>query len=268
MNRIIIYNGINKKNIDFYVSIFSDILNQKHVKDQIQHLAHYDSLTDLPNRILFNSKANNLIMNADIEKEKIAFLFLDLDRFKNINDVLGHFYGDKLLKAIANSLRKILLKNEIISRFGGDEFMFLIPYFDSKDDLKNRITTILDVFKLPFKIEKKEIFITASIGISLYPLDGESIDELIKNADIAMYSAKESGRNNFRFFTNKINSKLIKNLNIENKMRKALKNKEFYLEYQPQVNATTKKIVSCEALIRWKSPDFGIVSPKDFISVA
>lgn len=268
LNIMTINNEDNKNNIDYYVGIFSDLSNQKHVRDQIQHLAYYDLLTDLPNRALFNSKAKSLIINAEIEKKKIAFIFLDLDRFKNINDALGHYSGDQLLKEVAIKLKKVLLKNEIISRFGGDEFMILIPSFDFIDELEKRIKGILEIFKLPFKIEGKEFFITASMGISLYPMNGTSVNELIKNADTAMYFAKRSGRNTSKFYTKNMNSKLVKNLDLENKMRSGLKNNEFYLDYQPQVSTKTKKIVSCEGLIRWKSPEFGIISPNEFINIA
>ncbi|MGB6129016.1 MAG: EAL domain-containing protein, partial [Psychrilyobacter sp.] len=268
LNIMTINNEDNKDEIDFYVGIFSDLSNQKHVRDQVQYLAYYDSLTALPNRALFNSKAKSLIINAEIEKKKIGFIFLDLDRFKNINDALGHYSGDELLKKVAISLKKVLLENEIISRFGGDEFMILIPSFDFIDELDKRIKSILGVFKLPFQIDKKELFITASMGVSLYPMNGTSINELLKNADTAMYFAKRSGRNISKFYTKNMNSKFVKNLDLENKMRAALKNNEFYLEYQPQVSTVTKEIISCEALIRWKSPDFGIISPNEFINIA
>ncbi len=258
----------NKKKIDYHIGIFSDLSNQKHIRNQIQHLAHYDSLTDLSNRELFNSRAKSLIINADADKTRMAFLFLDLDRFKNINDTLGHSSGDELLIKVAKSLKKITLKNEIIARFGGDEFVILKPSFDFIDDLNTLITNILNVFESPFNIDGKDLFVTTSIGISLYPLDGESLNELIKNADTAMYFAKKSGRNTYKFYTENMNSKFMKNLDLENKMREALKNEEFYLEYQPQVNTVTKKIVSCEALIRWKNPQFGIVSPNEFIGIA
>ncbi len=248
--------------------MFSDLSNQEHIRKQIQHLAYYDSLTDLPNRELFNSRAKKIIIDADLEKTKVAFMFLDLDRFKNINDALGHSSGDELLKKVANSLKEVTLEDEIVSRFGGDEFVILIPDFDLIDDLNKRIISISNVFQSAFNIDEKELFITSSIGISLYPLNGESLDELLKNADTAMYFAKKSGKNNFKFYTENMNSKFLKNLDLENKMRQALHNEEFYLEYQPQVSTVTKKIISCEALIRWNSPEFGTISPDEFISIA
>jgi len=268
LNIITIRNKNNNNQIDYHIGMFSDLSNQEHVRKQIQHLAYYDSLTDLPNRELFNSRAKKLILNADVDKTRIAFMFLDLDRFKNINDTLGHSSGDELLKQVAKSLKEIRLENEVVARFGGDEFVILIPSFDFIDDLNKLIMNILNVFKSPFDIYEKELFITASIGISVYPLNGTSLNELIKNADTAMYFAKRSGRNNYKFYTENMNSKFMKNLDLENKMREALKNEEFYLEYQPQVDAFTKKIISCEALIRWKNPEFGIVSPNEFIGIA
>ena len=268
LNIITIRNNKNKNKIDYHVGIFSDLSNQEHIRKQVQHLAHYDSLTDLSNRELFNSRAKSLIINADLDKTRMAFLFLDLDRFKNINDTLGHSAGDELLIKVAESLKKITLKNEIIARFGGDEFVILKPSFDFIDDLSSLITNILNVFESPFNIDGKELFVTTSIGISLYPLNGKSLNELIKNADTAMYFAKKSGRNTYKFYIENMNSKFMKNLDLENKMRKALKDEEFYLEYQPQVNTVTKKIISCEALIRWKNPQFGIISPNEFIGIA
>ncbi|WP_336888008.1 diguanylate cyclase [Psychrilyobacter sp.] len=261
-------NKKKRNNIDYHVGMFSDLSNQEHIRKQIQHLAYYDSLTDLPNRELFNSRAKKIIIDADLEKTKVAFMFLDLDRFKNINDALGHSSGDELLKKVANSLKEVTLEDEIVSRFGGDEFVILIPDFDLIDDLNKRIISISNVFQSAFNIDEKELFITSSIGISLYPLNGESLDELLKNADTAMYFAKKSGKNNFKFYTENMNSKFLKNLDLENKMRQALHNEEFYLEYQPQVSTVTKKIISCEALIRWNSPEFGTISPDEFISIA
>jgi len=268
LNIITIQDIKKTNNIDYYVGMFSDLSNQEHIRKQIQHLAYYDSLTDLPNRGLFHSKAKNLIIDADIEKTKIAFVFLDLDRFKNINDALGHSAGDELLKEVAKSLKEIKLEDEIVSRFGGDEFVILIPNFDLIDDLNKRIISILNVFQSPFNIDGKELFVTSSIGVSLYPLNGDSLDELIKNADTAMYFAKKSGKNNFKFYTKNMNSKSIKNLGLENKMRQALQDEEFHLEYQPQISTITHKITSCEALIRWNSPEFGTISPDEFISIA
>lgn len=257
-----------KKTIEYYVGMYSDLSNQEHIRRQISHLAYHDSLTDLPNRELFHKRAKKLIVDANLEKTKMAFLFLDLDRFKNINDALGHFLGDELLKKVAKALKEVTLEDEIVSRFGGDEFVILIQNFHSTKELDERIENILSPFQSAFRLEEKELFITSSIGVSLYPLDGESLDELLKNADTAMYFAKNSGRNNFKFYTKDMNSKFKKNFNLENKMRQALKNEEFYLEYQPQINTITHKITSCEALIRWKSPEFGNISPVDFIRIA
>ncbi|UUV18424.1 EAL domain-containing protein [Fusobacteria bacterium ZRK30] len=268
LNIITIRNNKNKNKIDYHIAMFSDLANQEHVKKQIQHLAYFDSLTDLPNREFFNSKAESMVRNADPDKIKMAFMFLDLDRFKNINDTLGHSSGDELLKKVSKALKKTKLENEIIARFGGDEFVILIPSFDSIDGLNSVIMDILNIFEFPFNIGGKDLFITTSIGVSLYPLDGNSLNELIKNADTAMYYAKRSGRNNYKFYRENMNSKFMKNLDLENKMRKALKEDEFYLEYQPQVSVATKKIISCEALIRWENPEFGVISPNEFISIA
>lgn len=268
LNIITIRNNKNKNKIDYHIAMFSDLANQEHVKKQIQHLAYFDSLTDLPNREFFNSKAESMVRNADPNKAKMAFMFLDLDRFKNINDTLGHSSGDELLKKVSNALKKTKLENEIIARFGGDEFVILIPSFDSIDGLNRVIMDILNIFEFPFNIGGKDLFITTSIGVSLYPVDGNSLNELIKNADTAMYYAKKSGRNNYKFYRENMNSKFMKNLDLENKMRKALKDDEFYLEYQPQVSVETKKLISCEALIRWENPEFGVISPNEFISIA
>jgi len=268
LNLITIRNNKKKNKIDYHIAMFSDLENQEHIKKQIKHLAYYDSLTDLPNREFFNSKAESLIRNAYPDKTRMAFMFLDLDRFKNINDTLGHSSGDELLKKVSKSLKETKVENEIVARFGGDEFVVLIPSFNSINDLKKLVMDVLNIFKFPFDIGGKDLFITTSIGVSLYPLNGMSLNELIKNADTAMYYAKRSGRNNYKFYTENMNSKFMKNLDLENKIRKSLKEEEFYLEYQPQVNIETKQIVSCEALIRWKNPEFGIISPNEFISIA
>ena len=268
LNIITIRNDEDSNIIDYHVGMFSDLSNQEHVRKEIQRLAYYDSLTDLPNRALFESMAKSLMINANMDNTEIAFVFLGLDRFKNINDALGRFTGDKLLKEVTKSLKEILTEDEIIARLGGDEFTILIPSFGFIDDLKVRIEKILDVFKYPFNIDEKEVFITTSMGISQYPLDGKTLNKVLENASTAMYFAKRSGRDNYKFYTENMNSKFMKNLDLENKMRKALKENEFFLEYQPQVSTITKKIISCEALVRWESPEFGIISPNEFISIA
>jgi len=253
---------------DQMVIIVENITEDKKKQEEILYISYHDSLTDLPNRLLLEDLAKKLMKDANKNKTNIAFLFLGLDRFKNINDALGRSIGDKLLKEVSKYLKKILIENEVLARLGGDEFTILIPSFGFIDDLKVRVEKILDRFKYPFSIDDKEVFITASIGISQYPIDGMTLGKILENANTAMYFSKRSGRDNYKFYTENMNTKTMKNLDLENRMRKALKEEEFFLEYQPQVSTNTKKIISCEALVRWRSPEFGIVSPGDFICIA
>jgi diguanylate cyclase (GGDEF)-like protein len=198
----------------------------------------------------------------------MAVMFLDLDRFKVINDTLGHEAGDLLLKAVAERLKECLRPGDNVFRMGGDEFLFILTDVRDIDDVRSAAQAILDHFKEPVHINSHEFMISASIGISVYPLDGEELESLVKNADVAMYDAKNRGKNSFRFYEAHMNDKAEERLHIESSLRKALENKEFMLYYQPRFNLASSKIIGMEALVRWQHPDLGLVPPLDFIPLA
>ncbi|WP_169824214.1 EAL domain-containing protein [Clostridium formicaceticum] len=245
-----------------------DITQHRKAEEKIRHMAYYDTLTGLPNRIFFNERVAAAIKKADTNKRKIAILFLDLDQFKIINDTLGHATGDQLLREAAARLNKCISKDDIISRMGGDEFTVLLSNIEKHQDAVKVAERMLDILKQSFTINEYELFISASIGISLYPYHGDDIETLLKNADIAMYKAKDDGRNNLQLYTSTINSYAIERLNMENNLRKAIDQNEFFLHYQPKVDVETGKVVGCEALVRWQHPEMGLVSPNDFIPLA
>ena len=250
------------------VSIFRDITHRKLIEEKIWYQAHHDTLTDLPNRLLFNEHLNLALAQAKRKKRKCAIIFLDLDRFKLINDTLGHSNGDLLLQLVAQRLRKGLYEGDTIGRLGGDEFLILLPELDHEKDAATVALKILNLFTEPFYLDNHEVFVSSSLGISLYPTDGENIETLLKHADTAMYHAKEQGRNNYQFFTQELNEKTYERLNVENDLRKGLERKEFVLHYQPLMNLDSGELVGVEALIRWQSPQRGLVSPGVFIPIA
>jgi len=231
-------------------------------------LATRDVLTGLPNRPTYNERLKRGISYCNRYGGKLAVLFMDLDRFKFVNDTLGHKVGDILLKDVAKRIQTCLRETDIVARLGGDEFIFLLPKIDQSLKAAKVAKHILKVLQAQFFIEEQEIYISASIGIAMYPSDGENAAQLIKNADMAMYSAKESGRNKYDFFTKRMNQMVTDRLRLENDLRAALKNNEFYLEYQPVINSQTNKMVGTEALIRWRHPKKGRLYPDAFISVA
>ncbi|RJS60889.1 GGDEF domain-containing phosphodiesterase [Bacillus sp. PK3_68] len=242
---------------------YTDELKEKN--KEIQYHAYYDFLTGLPNSRLFNKTALEL---AEInEKSPMAFLFLDLDRFKFINDLLGHSAGDVILKAVTNRILPFLREGEMMSRIGGDEFILLLPN-TSSEAANSMAQTILKALEKPFLYEGNELFITSSIGISMFPEDGDNIEDVIKNADIAMYRAKEQGRNNHQFYTSGMNDWIQRRAILEKGMRQALEHDEFTLFYQPKVDINTGVITGSEALIRWRHPQLGVISPEEFIPLA
>lgn len=241
-----------------------DITERKKSDQLINYMAYHDSLTGLPNRALFHEKLAEIIQLAKKNQQTLAVLFIDLDRFKNINDTLGHKMGDLLLKAVSKRLLDSINDDHIVSRLGGDEFVILLP--NSDEGLATLIAQrIIDQLSSSFIIGNNEMYITPSIGISMFPEDGE---DPLKNADAAMYLAKVQGKNNFQFFTKAIGHKLNEKLVLENELRKALEKEQFLLYYQPQFDITTGKMIGAEALIRWVHPEMGIVSPLDFIPLA
>jgi len=234
----------------------------------VDYQALHDLLTGLPNRILFNERLLISLANARSNREKLAVMFLDLDRFKKINDTLGHEVGDRLLKAVALRLTDCIRDTDILARWGGDEFTLLLPKISSAECSAETAQRILDALKPPFLLGNDYLHITSSIGIALYPDDGEDAETLIKNADAALYSAKAKGRNNYQFYTRNINAEASELLFLENRLHHAWERGEFLVYYQPKVNINTGKITGMEALVRWQSPELGFVSPVKFIPIA
>jgi diguanylate cyclase (GGDEF)-like protein len=253
-------------------------LSNARMVEQIHVLAYYDGLTGLPNREMFKEQLNRLLPLAKRRDKMVAILFLDLDNFKRINDTLGHDLGDKLLREVTNRLIQWIrpsdypsranAENTIVSRLGGDEFTIYLSDIDRVQDAATVAQRILDVLSKPFMLDTHEVFITASVGITVFPSDGHDVDTLLKNADTAMYHAKDQGRNNYQFFTPSMNAEVMKRLSLETDLRKALERQEFLLHYQPKVDLRTGKILGVEALIRWLHPDRGLVPPGEFIPLS
>lgn len=229
---------------------------------------HFDPLTNLPNRALFVDRLTLALAHAARERKMLAVAFVDLDRFKTIIDTLGHGIGDQILRQVADRLAACLPKDGTLARLGGDEFVVLLPQIDRADKAVQLAHKLLEALQPSFQFKAHELHITSSIGISLYPYDGEEADTLLKNADTALYRAKEQGRNNYQLYTPAMNARAFERLAMENSLRKALERQEFQLYYQPQVDAHTGDIVGIESLIRWQHPDLGVVYPSEFIGLA
>jgi len=257
----------NQDNISHFVSVFSDITEKKMTEEHIQHLAHHDALTNLPNRLLFNERLGQAIKHAGRNKKIVALLFLDLDRFKNINDSLGHPAGDDILQKISQRLLEQVRGEDTVARLGGDEFTILLDSLDCDQDAILVAQKVLDAFAAPFPIRGHQLSLTVSIGIGLYPQDGTNVDTLLRNADAAMYRAKEQGKNNYQFYTQELTNNAFERVSIENKLRLAIKCGELQLHYQPQLSLNDNKIVGVEALLRWNHPQDGMISPAKFIPV-
>ncbi len=245
-----------------------DISERKRAEELLNHLAYHDVLTDLPNRALLHDRLEQAMIEADRQRRLVVVMFMDLDRFKNINDTLGHRTGDALLKIVADRLRSGVRLGDTISRLGGDEFVLVLANVAHVDDVAHVAQKIVDQFVSPFNIGERELFVTPSIGITIYPLDSTDAESLLKNADAAMYHAKESGRNTFQFYTAELNTRAMKRLTLETGLRWALERDELLLHYQPLVSMQTAEIVGMEALLRWQHPEFGLIPPLEFISVA
>lgn len=251
-----------------FIAVFSDITKDIVMADRIQQLAYYDTLTNLPNRTLLSDRLNLAIAHAKRSGCKCAVIFLDMDRFKNINDALGHSVGDKLLVFVATRLKECVREIDTVARMGGDEFVVVMDDMAGIDDILPVAKKMLYFLSQPYEIEGHSIRATPSMGISVYPDDGTDQETLIMNADSAMYHAKENGRNDFRFFSPDMKSELAEKLFIESDLRKALEEKQFVLYYQPQVDLKTGHIVGAEALIRWNHSVGGLIPPAKFIPIA
>lgn len=244
-----------------------DITERKKAEEKLLHQAHFDSLTNLPNRFLSLDRLTQLMQISDRNQHKIAVAFLDLDDFKKVNDTLGHDTGDKLLIESAARLKNVVRKSDTVGRLGGDEFIILLGGLKQAIDARAIAENILGCFREAFNIEGRKLIMTASIGIAVYPGNGNTPGELLKNADSAMYHAKKTGRNNYSWFTASMNEEISRRLSLEEQLDGALARNEFSIYYQPKVQVSTKKITGAEALIRWYNPKLGNVSPLEFISI-
>jgi len=245
-----------------------DITERKIAQAKLRHQAHYDSLTDLPNRILFNDRLKQGIEKAKRNGLNLALLFIDLDRFKHINDSLGHDVGDLVLKAVTNRLKSQLRKGDTLARLGGDEFIIIMEDLEKEKDASLLAQKILNVLQEPIHVDTHTLYVSSSIGISTFPQDSIDSHDLLKYADVAMYKAKEEGRNNFQFYSYEMTELVFERVMMEANLREALKNKEFVTHYQPQIDASKNKIVGVEALVRWKHPSLGLIFPAKFINLA
>lgn len=254
--------------ITHYINTFSDITEQKLSADYIYQLAHYDLLTGLPNRVLFSERCKHAIERARRNKQITALLYLDLDRFKQINDSLGHPVGDELLEKVAERLKAQVREEDTVARLGGDEFVIVVEQLADERDAERVACKILEALRAPFQLKNHELVISASIGISLSPMDGDDVATLIKHADLAMYRAKEKGRDNFQFFSLELSEDSLRYHLLESDLRRAQAGGELLLFYQPQYDLATGALVGAEALIRWQHKQKGMLMPNMFIPVA
>jgi diguanylate cyclase (GGDEF)-like protein len=253
------------------LGLVRDISERKRTEEQIRKLAYCDSLTGIPNRQAFLETLERELERSQREQRKFAILFMDLDSFKRINDTLGHNVGDLLLQIVTERLRETIRPSDhlcSLARLGGDEFTILLPDIERVDDALAVAHRVKDAMRRPFNLDGHEIFVTASIGISLYPEDGEDCTSLLKFADTAMYHAKNCGKNNAKLYSSSLTMQIMSHVKLEVGLRKALQNNELYLLYQPQVDVSTTCIVGVEALIRWRHPEHGIIPPTEFIPLA
>lgn len=251
-----------------YVGVFHDMTEIKLHEEQLRYQAHHDALTGLPNRVLFHDRLGVAMAHARRNENKVAVLFLDLDNFKRINDSLGHTIGDLLLKEVAFRLGRCLREIDSVARYGGDEFIVLFEGVEQEEDVLLAAQRIIEGLAPVVNIQGQDFYLTVSLGIAFYPEDGQDQDTLIKNADTAMYRAKESGKNTYRVFTPAMNKRVTEWLAVENSLRKALDRQEFFLHYQPKVDLDTGRIAGAEALVRWRRGDGEIINPADFIPMA
>ncbi len=255
------------------VGMFSSLLEDEReasraAAHEVEHLAYHDLLTGLPNRALFFDRLILALAHAKRHKEKLAICFLDLDRFKEINDTLGHSIGDALLRSVADRIRRCVREEDTLARFGGDEFTLLIPSLVEAEDAAKVAQKTLETIKIPFSIQDHDLFVSASIGISIFPADGTDAETLLKNADTAMYRAKEQGRDTYQLYAAAMNERALERMALENMLRRALENHELILHYQPLVDLATQSIYGAEALVRWKHPELGLLAPAHFIPLA
>jgi len=237
-------------------------------KEMLHHHAHHDSLTNLPNRFLFNDRLNQSIKQAQRSGSKIAVLFIDLDHFKGINDSMGHKVGDELLVEVAGRLKSKIRQTDTLARLGGDEFTIVLDQVNNNDDIVSVTQSLLKVMEEPFNLSSRSLYVSLSVGAAIYPEDGSSAEELLKNADAAMYHAKDDGRNTYQFYAQSMTEKAFERIAMEASFRNALTKEEFVVYYQPQMDAETEQLIGMEALVRWQHPDMGLISPAKFLGFA
>jgi len=254
--------------LTYYVALLTDVSAIKRSQEELEYVATHDFLTNLPNRVLFHDRLQQAVARTIRSGSTGALFFLDLDRFKNVNDNLGHHVGDDLLKQVSERLLKVCRASDTLARLGGDEFTLIVEDLKDTHGLAVIAEKILHAFADPFSLDGYKLEISVSIGISVFPKDGADVNELIKHADTAMYSAKDSGRNTYRFYTQELTANAFEYFAIEIALQKALDRDEFFLVYQPQYNIMTEQMIGVEALIRWRHPEMGILSPGVFIHIA
>jgi len=251
-----------------YVYLFADITKSKQAEERLAFLVHHDELTGLPNRLLLKDRLDQALRHAERKRGKVAILFIDLDHFKNINDSMGHSVGDEFLKKVSERLLQTIRSEDTLARISGDEFILMIENNHAVKDTTNVLNKLMDAFRKPFVLERHQVLITSSIGVSIFPEDGKSSEELIKNADAAMYRAKEEGRNTYEFYAPEMTESAQEHVYLESALFTALKHGHFVQYYQPQYLLSTGRLIGCETLIRWQHPDDGMISPQRFIPIA
>jgi diguanylate cyclase (GGDEF)-like protein/PAS domain S-box-containing protein len=254
-------------NVAQHMAVFSDITRRKQDEKKIWHQANFDALTGLPNRTLFLDRLGQAMHQAHRDKRQLALMFIDLDRFKYVNETLGHAAGDQLLREAAQRIRENVTESDTVARLGGDEFTVVLGNYNSIIDVEKRAENILNTLTQPFAVLDREAFVSGSIGITLYPDDATEMEQLLRNADSAMYRAKEAGRNNFRYFTSEMNDALRRRLRLEHDLRRAIEKGEIEVHFQPILN-NNGRVVGAEALARWNHHELGMIAPDEFIPLA
>jgi diguanylate cyclase (GGDEF)-like protein len=250
------------------IALSIEASQRKQAEEKLVHLAHYDALTGLPNRNLLQDRLRQSLAVAHRNQAKVALMFLDLDRFKNINDSLGHLVGDRLLQEVAGRLSGTIRAGDTVARLGGDEFVLVLQGMRAASDAALVAQNLLDAVQPPVMLDGAELHVSASIGISLYPDDGTDVEALMRAADVAMYHVKDGGRNGYKFFAATMNAAATRRMTIETQLRQAIRRRELVLHYQPQIELATRRVRAVEALVRWNHPEHGLILPGEFIGVA